>query len=372
MSRSFVFWQNIISIHQTAFLETLSVKCKVTLIVESPLSPDRAESGWRIPEMVNVEIISSPSKEEIDQLLEIHQNAVHVFSGIDAYPLVFHAFRKAVNKRMRIFIYAEPYDSTGIKGLLKHLKYRFLNFKYGHRISAFLATGKLGRKCYTRAGFKHVFEWGYFTKNRQSLPETGRKNAHSQKPVLLYIGQFIKRKKIVEFLKTAVHLTDLFEHFYLVGQGNLLQKVENTVAKASNMTCLGVIPNEELPEIMSHCDILILPSAFDGWGAVVNEALQCGIRVICSDACGAATLLDHQSRGGTFSWNAPQEPEKTLLRWLEKGNVTEKERKEIALWARTHISGDAACGYFLEICEYVNGDRVDIPQTPWKTAPTGK
>lgn len=47
---------------------------------------------------------------------------------------------------------------------------------------------------------------------------------------------------------------------------------------------------EEIPSILSNQDILILPSIYDGWGAVVNEALQSGLYVISSNQCGAKDL----------------------------------------------------------------------------------
>ena len=67
---------------------------------------------------------------------------------------------------------------------------------------------------------------------------------------------------------------------------------------------------------MRQCDLLVLPSLFDGWGAVVNEALQAGMRVLCSTACGAASLLDGRQRGGSFD---PDRPE-SLRRALPQGS----------------------------------------------------
>lgn len=372
MSKSFVFWQNIISIHQTAFLKSLSVRCGVTLIAEFPLSAARAESGWKIPEMGRVEIIAYPSPEEVDRILDCHREAIHIFSGIDAYPLVYNAFRKATRKRMNVFVYAEPYNSTGLLGKLKHLKYRFLHLKYGRRITALLATGELGKRCYRRAGFKRVFEWGYFTEDRRSATSEKQEKNASEKPVLLYVGQLVKRKKIVEFVRVATRMAELFDHFYIVGQGSLLPEVEKAMAATPNITYLGVVQNEDMAEIMSRTDLLVLPSQFDGWGAVVNEALQCGTRVLCSDACGAATLLDHEQRGGTFRWGRTGEPATVLRRWLEMGPVPPETRHEIALWARTHISGEAACAYFLELCNCNESGQAAVPLPPWKTHETEK
>ena len=48
---------------------------------------------------------------------------------------------------------------------------------------------------------------------------------------------------------------------------------------------------------MAAADVLVLPSRFDGWGAVVNEALMVGTPVICSDRCGASDVIENGRNG---------------------------------------------------------------------------
>jgi glycosyltransferase involved in cell wall biosynthesis len=43
--------------------------------------------------------------------------------------------------------------------------------------------------------------------------------------------------------------------------------------------------------IFQSSDIFVLPSRYDGWGVVVNQALGAGLPIICSDAVGAAPDL---------------------------------------------------------------------------------
>ena len=49
----------------------------------------------------------------------------------------------------------------------------------------------------------------------------------------------------------------------------------------------GFQPPEELPRLFARADVFILPSRYDGWGVVVNQAIGAGLPVICSDAAGA-------------------------------------------------------------------------------------
>ena len=53
----------------------------------------------------------------------------------------------------------------------------------------------------------------------------------------------------------------------------------------------GVIPYSEIAADYMNASVLILPSRFDGWGAVVNEGVAHGKALIVSDQCGAAQHL---------------------------------------------------------------------------------
>lgn len=46
---TFIFWQNIISLHQAAFLKALAKRHEVILVAEQPLTRERAEEGWDSP-----------------------------------------------------------------------------------------------------------------------------------------------------------------------------------------------------------------------------------------------------------------------------------------------------------------------------------
>ena len=53
------------------------------------------------------------------------------------------------------------------------------------------------------------------------------------------------------------------------------------------ITYAGFQPPEELPRFFAQADVFILPSRYDGWGVVVNQAIGAGLPVICSDMVGA-------------------------------------------------------------------------------------
>jgi len=52
----------------------------------------------------------------------------------------------------------------------------------------------------------------------------------------------------------------------------------------------GMVSNDVVRRALVAADCAVLPSRFDGWGMLVNEALAAGTPVICTDRCGAAAF----------------------------------------------------------------------------------
>jgi glycosyltransferase involved in cell wall biosynthesis len=64
---------------------------------------------------------------------------------------------------------------------------------------------------------------------------------------------------------------------------------------------LGCANQTELPAIYTSADLMVLPSVYDAFGVVVNEAMLCGCAVATSDHVGAAgDLIEHGRTGFVY------------------------------------------------------------------------
>lgn len=108
---------------------------------------------------------------------------------------------------------------------------------------------------------------------------------------------------------------------------------------------------EEIPSILSNQDILILPSIYDGWGAVVNEALQSGLYVISSNQCGAKDLLKDPRCGKIFESGNFKQLSQIMKDCVEHINEIRLNRSYRANWAENHISGDVIAKYMIDHLE---------------------
>ena len=77
---------------------------------------------------------------------------------------------------------------------------------------------------------------------------------------------------------------------------------------------MGKVFGNDLVKIYHQAHILVLPSYFEPWGLVINEALAAGMAVICSTAVGAASdLVLHPDSGWVFENKNGRHLEEILL-----------------------------------------------------------
>jgi len=105
----FIFWQNMLSIHQSSFIRSLAEVHQVILIVEEQIEERRKGDKWDVPNFGKTKIYVSPSLDTIKDIISI-PSAIHVFSGVASYRLVHTAFKLAVKKGVKLGLISEPYD----------------------------------------------------------------------------------------------------------------------------------------------------------------------------------------------------------------------------------------------------------------------
>lgn len=108
--------------------------------------------------------------------------------------------------------------------------------------------------------------------------------------VVLFCAKLQPWKRPADVLEAfaEAHLPGAFLIF--AGEGPLRASLEQEVQRRGLSACvrfLGFANQSELPAIYSMADILVLPSQYDAFGVVVNEAICCGCPVAVSDQVGA-------------------------------------------------------------------------------------
>ena len=129
---------------------------------------------------------------------------------------------------------------------------------------------------------------------------------------MMWVGRFVKRKKLDIALKTLAALpSDHDVRLHIVGFGmNDEDRYYRAMAESLGVTdkCIwyGKLPNDETRKLMSEMDLLLFTSIHEATSTVVPEAIQARLPIVCHDICGFGPLID-DSIGRKIPLVSPEE-----------------------------------------------------------------
>jgi len=122
--------------------------------------------------------------------------------------------------------------------------------------------------------------------------------------VVLYCAKLQSWKRPGDLLEGVARANVAGAHLVFVGDGPLHRELENRAASlgiANRVRFLGFVNQSGLPAVYVASDLLVLPSDYEPFGLVVNEAMICGCPAVVSDRVGAKyDLIREGETGGIF------------------------------------------------------------------------
>jgi glycosyltransferase involved in cell wall biosynthesis len=149
------------------------------------------------------------------------------------------------------------------------------------------------------------FQWGYFPSVcEKNIDELFKLKEENTPPEILYAGRLLKLKRVIDTVKAVekIHKKGIPVHFTIIGDGEEKPRIIEYIQKhklESCITLLSFMSPEEVRERMDCADIFVLGSTFyEGWGAVINEAMNSACAVVMSHAVGSAPYLIRNNQNG--------------------------------------------------------------------------
>lgn len=131
----------------------------------------------------------------------------------------------------------------------------------------------------------------------------------------LFVGRIIPVKGIDILLEA---FSNAFKNhhnveLHIVGDGELFDEFKQNYT-VDNIKFTGAKFEDELRQEYIDASAFILPSNYEPWGLVVNEAMAAGLPVIVSDQVGAAwDLVDGHETGFIFKYDDPEDLKNKML-----------------------------------------------------------
>ena len=371
LNNSVWIWQQMITPHVVALAAALAERgFEVKFVVNEKLSKDRIKQGWEILELGKVKLLIAPNKETVIRYVSnAPQNSIHLCQGLRGNGLVSCAQSVIRKRNLRHWAMMETVDDAGWTGFVKKILYRILFLYWRNHLTGVLAIGQNTLDWFVARGMekRFVYPFAYFLKEPSiSNPLNSPIKKNMKRPFrFIYVGQLINRKKVDLLIKAIAALKLEEIELWIVGGGpkeKRLRALAN-ILLPKKVIWLGVLPIKKITNIIHQTDCLILPSRFDGWGAVVQEALMVGTPAVCSDKCGSSVIVEASKVGSVFSSNNQQALIDSLKNQYEKGLVSSEQRQKIIKWSR--CLGASSGAQYLESILNVKNNKVVSIKLPW-------
>lgn len=288
------FISNFLNHHQIPFCDKMVEKCDEFYFVAMEHGKSQ---GYQISSQRDYVIDYSENIEKTEEIIV----------GFDV--VIFGACPdRLVNLRMKhnklSFIYSERYFKKGtwrrfIPSTRRSIKDRIIQYD-DKNLFVLCASAYLSYDL-SLLGFptEKCFKWGYMPDcEYDAQPEEKIPNS------ILWSGRMLdwKHPEIVIYVAEKLKKNGFNFIIDVVGEGEELQRIRDLVQEKNVADCvnfLGSLPhNELLLQMRKHEVFLMTSDKYEGWGAVLNEAMSSRCAVVVSHAVGAAPFLVEDGKTG--------------------------------------------------------------------------
>lgn len=267
-------------------------------ISTSKMEDERIAGGWDIDSKYDYEI-----KSYVDDISNQQAKKIILESEVVIIGSASKEISDFVYKNCKlVFIYSER--------ILKNGRLHFLSPRAIRNMSMLKKkinnqkTYLLCASAYTAGDYllfnlfrKKSFKWGYFPETIRYNTAELLKKKKSEKLKILWCGRLIDWKHCDDAIKAVSILKKQYSNFELriIGDGPEKEKLENLIREcglADNVIIKGTVQYNYVRKYMEESNVFLFTSDFnEGWGAVVNEAMNSGCAVIASHAAGSVPYL---------------------------------------------------------------------------------
>jgi alpha-maltose-1-phosphate synthase len=171
---------------------------------------------------------------------------------------------------------------------------------------------------------------------RLFFPTTETERSKREVFRFVFVGQLSLQKGVPQLLSAWNNLGPQNAELILAGTipSNEKQVIEPLLRQTRGVKWEG--HQNDVPALLRSCDVLVLPSAQDGFGLVVLEALSSGLPVIVSDRVGAKDCVLDGKNGFVFAYEDQEDLEDRMKYFLDDHSRSGKFSKSAVERAREY------------------------------------
>lgn len=334
---------NYINHHQMPFSEELYHRFgeDYKFIQTKPMEEERIQMGWKVEEDGIPYLLLLDREEELCRKL-IEESDILLIGWNEREDLFVNRLGSGkLTFRISERIYREgQWKAVSPRGLIRKYKE---HIRYRKQPVYLLCAGAYVASDFSliRAYPKKRLRFGYFPEFIEYKEEElfrnhpwGEKKG-DQELQLVFAGRFmpLKHPELAVRLAADLKKAGYRFHLHMIGSGEMEEKLKQLAAEsgaAEQITFYGFLNPKEVRKIMEKSHIHLFPSNhLEGWGAVVNEAMNCGCVEVVNSKAGAARFLIRQEENGLMYFGGSYEEMKKRVIFLfedpKKGEALGRE-----------------------------------------------
>lgn len=357
-------YSNFFNHHQRPLSEALrNILGTGFIFVETePISQERLALGWKQEKTdYTIQTYEDPEKEAYAKTIALDADAIIIGSAPDEYMV------QRLKKNKLTFRYAERFYKQGLckKNILHAACGAWLHHGRFQKYPLYMlcASAYTAWDCSIFGNYKNrTYKWGYFTElKKYDIEALFAEKSKNERVSILWAGRFLDLKHPEAAVLLAEQLrADGYEfELNIIGSGDLEQQLRDMISEkqlSEMIHMLGSMKPEEVRRHMERADIFLFTSDFnEGWGAVLNEAMNSGCAVVASHAIGSVPFLVKHRENGVIYRNGDQEALHAEVRALlddpqmRKSYGANAYKTILETW-----NAEVAAERFIKMCEEIS------------------
>ena len=216
-----------------------------------------------------------------------------------------------------------------------------------------------------------TYKWGYFLEtNHYDIDQLIETKENNEKIKMVWAARFIewKHPEVVVKLAKSLKAQNYKFKIQMLGTGKLEQKIKDKIKQENIedvLEVVGQVPSDKVKDYMEQANIFLGTSdSNEGWGAVINEAMNAGCAIVANRRMGSVPFLIGDNGTGLMYENY-DDFEAKVKQVMDNKELRDELSKNAYNYITTKWTGEMAAENIIRMFDCViNGKDIDIKEGP--------
>jgi len=275
--------------------------------------------------------------------------------------------------RSRILLFTDGFWKTILNKEKWHLLYQ-RHLKYRNNKNLYmLCANAYGANDFGALGLykNKMYKWGYFLEtNHYDIDKLIEEKEKNEKMEIVWVARFIgwKHPEIAIFLAKNLKEQNYNFKLKMLGAGYLEEEMKKRVKEfklEDVVEIVGQVPSDKVKDYYEKANIFIGTSdSNEGWGAVVNEAMNAGCAVIANKKMGSVPFLIKDKENGII-YRSYQELEDDVKLVIDNEELRKKLSKNAYEFITEKWTAKIGAENLVKLFEsIINNNEIEIKEGP--------